>query len=116
MSVAASPSMPLKELFAAATSPEPLSPAAVVNQPTPKAPLGDATPRASNLPPPSVFSKHTQSPFAPADTTTTTTTPITSSLSSSPAQAPSSASSNPPTPTFHGTPPVTPFLTQRRGR
>lgn len=74
------------------------------------------TPRVSNLPPPSVFSKHTRSPFAPM----TTPSPVPSSTTGSSVVADSasggSTNSNLPTPTFRGTPPVTPFLTQRRGR
>jgi hypothetical protein len=75
------------------------------------------TPRASNLPQPSVFSKNTRSPFAPM-MMTTTPSPVPSSTASSVGVSVSdgATNSNLPTPTFRGTPPVTPFLTQRRGR
>jgi hypothetical protein len=111
MSAASSPS--LKDFFQAAVSPA--APSAVARAPdaTPRVPLKPVsdTPRASNLPQPAVFAKHSASPFAPACNGAAETP--------SPAHTPASAAaldSDPPTPTFHGTPPVTPFLTQRRGR
>jgi hypothetical protein len=120
MSVVTSPS--LKDFFQAAKSPASAATAAAAQSPSAPAPAPEATPRvplkavsdtprASNLPQPAVFAKHSASPFAPAC--------VGAAETPSPAHTPASAASldsDPPTPTFHGTPPVTPFLTQRRGR